>query len=58
MENFLARAKALLNERNHAVLMTGVTLLTEMCKQDPSVLSSIKEVLLSQIFVFSHTHFW
>lgn len=43
MENFLARAKALLNERNHAVLMTGVTLLTEMCKQDPSVLSSIKE---------------
>ncbi|KAJ1561590.1 clathrin associated protein complex large subunit [Cladochytrium tenue] len=42
MENFVDKAKGLLNERNHAVLMTGITLVIEMCKQDPEVLESLR----------------
>ncbi|KAI9263434.1 adaptin N terminal region-domain-containing protein [Phascolomyces articulosus] len=34
-ENFLSRAKTLLNDRSHGVLITGVTLVTEMCQQYP-----------------------
>jgi AP-1 complex subunit gamma-1 len=44
MENFIARAKSLLNERNHGVLLTGITLLTEMCLQDPEILTDVRSV--------------
>jgi AP-1 complex subunit gamma-1 len=36
LENFVARAKSLLNERNHGVLLTGTTLLIELCEVEPS----------------------
>lgn len=35
LENFVSRTKALLNERNHGVLLTGVTLMIELCESDP-----------------------
>jgi len=35
MENFVPRIRALLNERNHGVLLTGVTLMQELCETDP-----------------------
>jgi AP-1 complex subunit gamma-1 len=36
LENFVSRTKALLNERNHGVLLTGVTLMIELCESDPA----------------------
>ncbi|KAI8917709.1 Clathrin/coatomer adaptor, adaptin-like protein [Powellomyces hirtus] len=42
MENFVSRAKSLLNERNHGVLLTGVTLLTEMCKMSDEILVDLR----------------
>ncbi|KAJ3196947.1 clathrin associated protein complex large subunit [Irineochytrium annulatum] len=43
IENFQSRAKGLLNERNHGVLLTGITLLTEMCKLDPLITDDIRQ---------------
>lgn len=34
MENFVPRIRALLSEKSHGVLITGVTLMTELCKTD------------------------
>ncbi|KAJ3333282.1 clathrin associated protein complex large subunit [Blyttiomyces sp. JEL0837] len=42
MENFANRAKSLLNERNHSVLLTGVTLLIDMCNRDPELLNDVR----------------
>jgi len=42
IENYLSKAKHLLNERNHAVLMTGITLLTEMCSMSAEVVQDCK----------------
>lgn len=44
MENFLSRAKNLLNERNHGVLLTGITLLTEMCRMNGEVTVELRKV--------------
>ncbi|KAJ3278912.1 clathrin associated protein complex large subunit [Borealophlyctis nickersoniae] len=43
MEDFLTRAKNLLNERNHGVLLTGLTLLTEMCTMSPEVTTDLRK---------------
>ncbi|KAJ3106069.1 clathrin associated protein complex large subunit [Phlyctochytrium planicorne] len=43
IENFQNRAKGLLNERNHGVLLTGITLLIEMCKLDPQITNDIRQ---------------
>ncbi|KAJ3227535.1 clathrin associated protein complex large subunit [Clydaea vesicula] len=42
MENYQTKVKGLLNERNHAVLLTGVTLLTEMCMLSQEILNDSK----------------
>lgn len=46
LEHFHSRAKSLLNERNHGVLLTGVTLLIEMCRMSEEVLIDLREVRL------------
>ncbi|KAK5670787.1 hypothetical protein BDV3_005021 [Batrachochytrium dendrobatidis] len=43
IENFLERTQALLSERSHGVLLTGVTLLTEMCVLAPSITPVVRE---------------
>ncbi|KAJ3208582.1 clathrin associated protein complex large subunit [Dinochytrium kinnereticum] len=43
IENFQNRAKGLLNERNHGVLLTGITLLIEMCKLDPQITNEMRQ---------------
>ncbi|ORX46656.1 hypothetical protein BCR36DRAFT_585122 [Piromyces finnis] len=42
-ENYIQRAKKLLGERHHGVLLTAITLLTEMCKQDQAVTKEIRK---------------
>lgn len=43
-ENFLERALNLLNERHHGVLLTGVTLLQEICAVDPLHIPVVRNV--------------
>jgi AP-1 complex subunit gamma-1 len=41
IENFLVRAKQLIHEKSHAPLLTGITLVIEMCTLDPTVISEL-----------------
>lgn len=43
-ENFLERAQSLISERHHGVLLTGVTLLDEICTINPDYIPAIREV--------------
>jgi AP-1 complex subunit gamma-1 len=43
MDNFLNRGKALMNERNHGVLLTGTTLLTEMCQNSQVATADVRK---------------
>jgi hypothetical protein len=45
-DHFLDKAKALLHDRNHGVLLAGVTLVTEMCHLEREVCDSFKKVRL------------
>ncbi|EPZ33272.1 AP-1 complex subunit gamma-1-like protein [Rozella allomycis CSF55] len=58
-ENFVSRCRTLLNERNHGVLMTGITLITEQClihkdslneyrKMVPSIVRHLKSLISGQ----------
>ncbi|KAF2075496.1 hypothetical protein CYY_003188 [Polysphondylium violaceum] len=44
IENYI-KATALLFERNHGVLLTGLTLLIEICEMDPSQIFKFKKVV-------------
>jgi AP-1 complex subunit gamma-1 len=44
MEIFLPATRSLLSEKNHGVLVTGVTLITEMCENSPDTLQHFKKV--------------
>lgn len=41
-ENFLDRAKILLADRHHGVLLCGLTLATDICNEDPDVADNFK----------------
>ncbi|KAJ1521985.1 hypothetical protein ONE63_002310 [Megalurothrips usitatus] len=43
MEIFLPATRSLLSEKNHGVLITGVTLITEMCEHSPDTLQHFKK---------------
>ncbi|KIO26478.1 hypothetical protein M407DRAFT_74344 [Tulasnella calospora MUT 4182] len=45
LENYVQRAKGLLQDRNHGVWLTGVTLITEMCQIDESCLEEYRKAV-------------
>ncbi|CAH1766720.1 7115_t:CDS:10, partial [Entrophospora sp. SA101] len=44
-ENFLSKAKSLLNDRNHGVLLTAITLITEMCSKNSETLQAFRKAV-------------
>jgi AP-1 complex subunit gamma-1 len=50
-ENFLSRAKSLLSDRNHGVLLTATTLITEMCYRNPDTLVTFRKVIISHFLL-------
>lgn len=43
-DHFVSKAKNLLADRNHGVLLTAITLVTEMCQIDPNCLEEFRNV--------------
>ncbi|KAJ9098042.1 hypothetical protein QFC19_006477 [Naganishia cerealis] len=48
MDHFLEKAKSLLHDRNHGVLLAGVTLVNEMCEIDENVRGEFKKVRVTR----------
>ncbi|KAJ8494790.1 hypothetical protein ONZ45_g13122 [Pleurotus djamor] len=44
-DHFIEKAKNLLTDRNHGVLLTAITLVTEMCQISPSVLDAFRNAV-------------
>jgi len=43
-DHFTAKAKNLLADRNHGVLLSSITLMIEMCQSDQNVLNEFRNV--------------
>lgn len=55
IDHFTSKAKSLLTDRNHGVLLSGITLITEMCQAEPNCLEEFRNVrelmlLVSRVF--------
>lgn len=44
MDHFTLKAKSLLQDRNHGVLLAGITLVTEMCAADENICQEFRRV--------------
>ncbi|KAF8556414.1 Adaptor protein complex AP-1 gamma subunit [Imleria badia] len=44
-DHFIAKAKNLLTDRNHGVLLAAITLITEMCQQDENCLNECRNAV-------------
>lgn len=51
MEIFLPATRSLLSEKNHGILITGVTLITEMCESSTDTLNHFKKVKKNIVFL-------
>lgn len=49
MEIFLPATRSLLNEKNHGILIAGVTLITEMCEKSVDTLNHFKKVIMINV---------
>eukprot|EP01087_Luapelamoeba_hula_P000833 TRINITY_DN10611_c0_g1_i3.p1 TRINITY_DN10611_c0_g1~~TRINITY_DN10611_c0_g1_i3.p1 ORF type:complete len:644 (+),score=59.69 TRINITY_DN10611_c0_g1_i3:111-2042(+) len=54
MENFVPRIKMLLGERNHGVLLTGITLMIELVQLDADVVSTFRKLVPSLVRVLKN----
>jgi hypothetical protein len=45
-DHFIEKAKNLLNDRNHGVLLSGITLVIEMCQQTEECLEEFRPVCI------------
>eukprot|EP01132_Coremiostelium_polycephalum_P006798 gene6798-8434_t len=45
IENFIAKIKGLLSERNHGVILTALTLIIEICEIDPNYIQHFKKMV-------------
>ncbi|KAI9621490.1 hypothetical protein KEM48_007725 [Puccinia striiformis f. sp. tritici PST-130] len=45
LDHFITKATSLLSDRNHGVLLCGVTLVTEMCALDPEALQTFRKAV-------------
>ncbi|WVN88222.1 uncharacterized protein L203_103423 [Cryptococcus depauperatus CBS 7841] len=43
LDHFISKAKALLQDRNHGVLLAGITLITEMCALDENACATFRK---------------
>ncbi|WVW83795.1 hypothetical protein I302_105816 [Kwoniella bestiolae CBS 10118] len=43
MDHFISKAKSLIQDRNHGVLLAGITLITEMCELDEKVCDEFRK---------------
>ena len=50
-DHFTTKAKNLLADRNHGVLLTAITLVTEMCQIDAGCLEEFRNVRLSSVLM-------
>ena len=48
LENFVPRVKSLLVDKNHGVLLTGVTLMIQMCDMEPKLIPLFREVSINK----------
>lgn len=44
LDHFVSRSTSLLSDRNHGVLLCGVTLVTDMCAMDEDTLNGFRKV--------------
>ncbi len=53
VDQFAPKAKSLLGEKNHAVLLTGIALVSEICTINPYILREFRSVIIcSDLFRF------
>jgi AP-1 complex subunit gamma-1 len=53
-DHFIAKAKNLLTDRNHGVLLTSITLVIEMCQIDKAALDEFRNASSSPRLCFNH----
>ncbi|KRZ69607.1 AP-1 complex subunit gamma-1, partial [Trichinella papuae] len=54
LEMFVSSSRALLNEKNHGVLISGICLIQEMCERSPDVLVYFKKLVPNMVRILKN----